>query len=163
MLWHRPCLAQQHRFGTTMKSMRTKLAIAGILLCGAFGYLALAGMKQGWVYFVDVDHYLADGQFKTQRVRLHGKVAEDGFSATAGSLTANFNLSGASHTLPIVYRGTIPDMFGPGKDVVVEGSRDGSGVFRADVLMTKCASKYEAGSPHKNGSPQEQAAAKAGA
>lgn len=146
-----------------MKSMRTKLAIAGVILIGAFGYLALAGMQKGWVYFVDVDHYVADAtQYKAQRVRLHGKVATDGFASTAGSLTANFNLSGASHVLPIVYRGTIPDMFGPGKDVVVEGSRDAAGVFHADVLMTKCASKYEAGSPHKNGSPQEQATAKAG-
>jgi cytochrome c-type biogenesis protein CcmE len=40
-------------------------------------------------------------------------------------------------------------MFGPGKNVVVEGRRDPAGVFQADVLMTKCASKYEPGSPHK--------------
>jgi cytochrome c-type biogenesis protein CcmE len=131
-----------------MTSMRSKLAIAAMILIAAFGYLAYAGMQKGWVYFVDVEHYLADPQFATQRIRLHGKVAEEGFEARKSLLTAKFNLVGGTQLLPVVYRGTIPDMFQAGRDVVVEGKRDSAGVFQADVLMTKCASKYEAGSPH---------------
>jgi cytochrome c-type biogenesis protein CcmE len=131
-----------------MTSMRGKLAIAGIVLLASFGYLAYAGMQKGWVYFVDVEHYLADPQLAAQRIRLHGKVADEGFDARKSLLTAKVNLVGGNALLPVVYRGAIPDMFQAGRDVVVEGKRDSAGVFQADVLMTKCASKYEAGSPH---------------
>ena len=132
-----------------MRSIRTKLTVSGVVLVAAFGYLALAGMSKGWVYFVSVDEYLADAaSYKTQRVRLHGKVADTGFVASTASLTANFSIAGKNGSLPVVYRGTIPDMFQPGRDVVVEGNRDQAGVFQADVLMTKCASKYQSESPH---------------
>jgi cytochrome c-type biogenesis protein CcmE len=41
------------------------------------------------------------------------------------------------------YRGPVPDLFGAGRQVVVEGTMS-DGVLEADVLLTKCASKYEA-------------------
>ena len=132
-----------------MNSIRVKLIVAGLILTGAFSYLAFAGMQKGWVYFVSVDQFVADPQFHNQRVRLHGKVAADGFDASKSLLTARFNLTAkGGQSLPIVYRGVIPDQFEAGRDVVVEGRRDAAGVFQADVLMTKCASKYEPDSPH---------------
>jgi len=134
-----------------MKSIRIKLAVAGVILAAAFSYLAAAGMQKGWVYFVSVEQYLADPQYANQRVRLHGKVMADGLDANKASLIARFNLSAASaaKSLPVSYRGPIPDLFAAGRDVVVEGKRDpATGVFQADVLMTKCASKYEPNSPH---------------
>ena len=142
-----------------MKSIRIKLAIAGVILTAAFSYLAAAGMQKGWVYLVSVDQYLADSQYANQRVRLHGKVARDGLASNKAALNATFNLTGASPTeeksLQVHYRGSIPDLFAAGRDVVVEGKRDAAGVFQADVLMTKCASKYEPGSPHAN-KPEHQ-------
>jgi cytochrome c-type biogenesis protein CcmE len=46
-------------------------------------------------------------------------------------------------TVPVVYRGSVPDQFKPGRDVVVSG-RYAHGVFVAkrDSLVTKCPSKY---------------------
>ena len=132
-----------------MTPIRLKLLIAGTVLTGAFGYLAFAGMQKGWVYYVSVDQFTRDAQYHDQRVRLHGKVATDRFDAAKSLMTAKFQLVGADGTeLPVVYRGVIPDLFESGRDVVVEGRRDAAGVFQADVLMTKCASKYEADSPH---------------
>ena len=149
-----------------MNRMRTKLAIAGIILSGAFGYLAFAGMQKGWVYFVSVEQYLAEPQqFRDQRVRLHGRVSAEGFDARKALLTAQFQLTsaavGSNASLPVVYRGVLPDLFEVGRDVVIEGRRDPAGTFQADVLMTKCASKYESGSPHAKAgqSKAEQAGA----
>src|SRR5215213_1634383 len=127
---------------------RSKMIVAAAVLIGAMAYLALAGMKSGWVYFVDVDQFTSDNTFAAQRVRLHGKVSAEDFSASSGTLTARFVLLGKTQKIPVVYRGPIPDMFKVGGDVVVEGRRDQAGAFQADVLMTKCASKYEADSPH---------------
>ncbi|HET7808934.1 MAG TPA: cytochrome c maturation protein CcmE [Gaiellaceae bacterium] len=46
-------------------------------------------------------------------------------------------------TVPVVYRGSVPDQFKTGRDIVV-GGRYAHGVFVAekDSLVTKCPSKY---------------------
>lgn len=143
-----------------MTSIGKKLIVAGIVLAGAVGYLAYAGVKSGWVYFLQVDEFTVNTQYHGQRVRLHGKAAEEGFASNPGTLTAAFNLTGKTAKLPVAYRGAIPEMFKAGSDVVVEGKLDQAGVFKADVLMTKCASKYEANSPHKKDHKPEAAAAR---
>jgi cytochrome c-type biogenesis protein CcmE len=51
-----------------------------------------------------------------------------------------------SHTAartPVSYRGTVPDLFRTGREVVVEGSlRNGTFVAKPGTLSTKCPSKY---------------------
>jgi cytochrome c-type biogenesis protein CcmE len=46
--------------------------------------------------------------------------------------------------VPVVYKGSVPDLFRSGRDVVVDGKLQG-GVFVAvpDTLVTKCPSKYQ--------------------
>jgi len=46
-------------------------------------------------------------------------------------------------TISVVYKGSVPDLFKTGRDVVVDG-RLRNGVFVAvpDTLVTKCPSKY---------------------
>ena len=47
-------------------------------------------------------------------------------------------------SVPVVYKGSVPDLFRSGRDVVVDGKLQG-GVFVAvpDTLVTKCPSKYQ--------------------
>jgi cytochrome c-type biogenesis protein CcmE len=46
-------------------------------------------------------------------------------------------------TVPVVYTGSVPDLFRPGRDVVVEGHlRNGVFVAIPGTLVTKCPSKY---------------------
>jgi cytochrome c-type biogenesis protein CcmE len=45
--------------------------------------------------------------------------------------------------VPVVYRGSVPDPFRLGRDVIVEGTMR-NGTFVADRLITKCPSKYRA-------------------
>jgi cytochrome c-type biogenesis protein CcmE len=132
-----------------MSAIQKKLMLGGTLLVVAVSYLAYAGMKSGWVYFVEVDQFVTDSELHSQRVRLHGKVGDQNF--TADRLDAQFILRGKNNRLNVAYHGVIPDMFKVGGDVVVEGKLDATGTFRADVLMTKCASKYEPQSPHGGG------------
>jgi cytochrome c-type biogenesis protein CcmE len=53
------------------------------------------------------------------------------------------NINGASPVVPIVYRGSVPDLFKTGRDVNVTGSLQG-GKFVATAMTTKCPSKYTA-------------------
>ena len=46
-------------------------------------------------------------------------------------------------TVRVVYKGSVPDLFHTGRDIVVDGRlREGVFVAEADTLVTKCPSKY---------------------
>jgi cytochrome c-type biogenesis protein CcmE len=46
-------------------------------------------------------------------------------------------------TVPVVYRGSVPDLFAKGRQVYLEGRlRNGTFVGAPDTLVTKCPSKY---------------------
>jgi cytochrome c-type biogenesis protein CcmE len=48
-------------------------------------------------------------------------------------------------TVPVVYHGSVPDLFKAGRRVVVDGTlRRGVFVGKQDTLVTKCPSKYQA-------------------
>ena len=49
----------------------------------------------------------------------------------------------AGLTLPVVYKGAVPDTFKAGAEVIVEGGPQPDGRFMAKTLMTKCPSKYQ--------------------
>jgi cytochrome c-type biogenesis protein CcmE len=50
---------------------------------------------------------------------------------------------GGRATVPVVYHGSVPDLFKKGSHVVIDGSyRNGVFVAKRDTLVTKCPSKY---------------------
>ena len=80
----------------------------------------------------------------TGKVALAGRVL-DGVAGDAHGAGLRFRLRDVrgNATVPVVYRGSVPDLFRPGRDIVVEG-RYANGVFVAvpGTLVTKCPSKY---------------------
>jgi cytochrome c-type biogenesis protein CcmE len=80
----------------------------------------------------------------TGNVSLTGKVighVRGDAHSSAGLRFGLKDVQGASPTVPVLFRGTVPDLFKSGRDVVVDG-RLTNGVFVADNLVTKCPSKY---------------------
>jgi cytochrome c-type biogenesis protein CcmE len=69
--------------------------------------------------------------------------------AHAGGLHFRLRDIGGKTTVPVVYTGTVPDLFRAGRHIVVDG-RLANGVFVAvpGTLVTKCPSKY---APAKQG------------
>ena len=54
-----------------------------------------------------------------------------------------------SASVPVVYRGSVPDLFGAGRSIHLEGQlRGGVLVGEPDTLVTKCPSKY---APNRSG------------
>jgi cytochrome c-type biogenesis protein CcmE len=51
-------------------------------------------------------------------------------------------------TVLVVYKGSVPDLFAPGRDLVVEGElRNGTFIATPGTMVTKCPSKYTAIKP----------------
>ncbi len=83
------------------------------------------------------------------RVTLGGKVVGPvtGDAHQGGLRFALSDVKGSA-TVPVVYMGSVPDLFKVGREVMLKGEVE-KGVFMAekDSLVTKCPSKY---SPSKN-------------
>jgi cytochrome c-type biogenesis protein CcmE len=78
------------------------------------------------------------------RVSLMGQVVGKPIGdAHAAGLRFRLRDVKGSAFVPVVYKGSVPDLFRTGRDVVVDG-RMQNGVFVAvpDTLVTKCPSKY---------------------
>jgi len=127
-----------------MTHIRLKLTIAAVVLLSALTYLGFAGISSGWVYYVEVDQFLANPDYHDDRVRLSGKVGDEVFESHPARLEAKFQILGEENDMRVVYSGVVPSMFKVGTEVVVEGKLDEAGVFQANTMLTKCASKYQA-------------------
>jgi cytochrome c-type biogenesis protein CcmE len=81
-----------------------------------------------------------------ERVALTG-VAEGPIVRTSSGLLFRIRDLNGSRSIPVSYHGTVPDLFQPGREVIVTGRLSGSRfVARQDSLVTRCPSKYTAAS-----------------
>jgi len=78
--------------------------------------------------------------------KVRGPVKGDA-KTTDGLRFALHNINGDSPVVPIVFRGSVPDLFKVGRDVNLTGHLEG-GNFVASQMTTKCPSKYTA-TPNK--------------
>jgi cytochrome c-type biogenesis protein CcmE len=78
------------------------------------------------------------------RVSLMGQVVgrPSGDAHAAGKRFRLRDVKGTG-TVTVVYKGSVPDLFKTGRDVVVDGQlRNGVFIAVPDTLVTKCPSKY---------------------
>jgi cytochrome c-type biogenesis protein CcmE len=96
---------------------------------------------------------LAGGTASLQPSELDGTTGEVGLAGiVVGPVEGDARGSGLEFTLrdiegdatvPVVYTGSVPDLFKVGREVYVKGQLiDGTFVAKEDSLVTKCPSKY---------------------
>ena len=128
--------------------MKKKLpAIFSILaIVGAVVYLLVSGFDDTVVYYKTVPELLADpGRFASRPVRINGLLVAGSLRAKPGTNEFRFQLSKRDAKLDVSYEGVLPDTMQEGQELVVHGVYDsGSKTFRAQEILTKCPSKYEA-------------------
>ncbi|NOZ03326.1 MAG: cytochrome c maturation protein CcmE [FCB group bacterium] len=130
-----------------------------------FAIIGVVAVVVFWIYWVSVSssadnptlvRYLSIEELKdqnqTSRVKLGG-IVKDGSIVISDSdlLDVTFLLEQGGETLPVRYYGTRPDLFKDGVEVILEGRYE-DGIFIADQLQTKCASRYEGDLREENNS-----------
>lgn len=123
--------------------MKKKYIIGAIILCIAAGYLIYLGFSSSTSYYVTVSEFYAQGtELYDTGLRIAGKIIEP-INWDSDKVELSFTISEGGQTMPVVYAGVMPGNFQSDSDILVEGSYDSSGVFKADQLILKCPSKYE--------------------
>jgi cytochrome c-type biogenesis protein CcmE len=115
------------------------LSVAGVLAVFLV-YVAIAGGRTPQLSPSE----LAGHAGKVSLVgKVVGPVRGSGYSS-GGMHFSVADIGGAAATaVPVVYRGSVPDLFKVGRHIVVDGRyRNGVFVASANSLVTKCPSKY---------------------
>ena len=83
---------------------------------------------------------------RTGEVALVGKVVgRVSGDARGGGLRFRLRDVEGTASVPVVYRGSVPDLFESGRDISLQGRlRNGRFVGKPGTLVTKCPSKYVA-------------------
>jgi cytochrome c-type biogenesis protein CcmE len=125
----------------TRKQRRLAFILSGLLVIGVAVGLVLFALSGSITYFKTPSD-LADNPVPAgQRFRLGGLVAE-GSVKRGESLDVEFRVTDTIGTVPVVYRGVLPDLFREGQGVVAEGRLDEQGRFRADSVLAKHDETY---------------------
>lgn len=136
------------------KKTRSPYIIAFVLFLSGISYMVYSGIAQNSVYFLNVSEALAMESSEIGSARLFGMVSKDNLQYSDDGLSVNFELIDAEviknieinvhgrNYIPVYFKGTVPDTFDVGAEVIIEGFMGESG-FQAKTLMTKCPSKYE--------------------
>ena len=114
-----------------------------LLLAGALAYTSFSSASQA-----STPSQLASSARAGKTYQLTGKVAEG--SWTRRGTVNEFRVRDRNgHTsVPVRYRGSVPDPFKEGREIVVDVRKQGS-VFvgERDTLVTKCPSKFTTDKP----------------
>ena len=139
----------------TSRSRRRRLPwsliVAGVAIAAAVIYLVVANTGATAEYYMTIKELRACTSCASRTIRVAAVVAPNSIVRDATSQTVRFTVTDASESMPVAYGGVVPDIFGPGIQVVVAGRLDRSGVFQAQNLLAKCPSKFQSATPPPSG------------
>ena len=124
------------------KRRRLHAVLAGMIALAGAAALILTALEDNIVFFRTPTEVATGDAPVDRRFRIGGIVVEDSVIRRADGLTVEFRVTDLAHTLPVAYRGILPDLFREGQGVVAEGALDAGGVFRARRLLAKHDETY---------------------
>lgn len=123
-----------------------KFAALIVVVIGTLVWLATAGMSENKTYYKTITELSQMGdRAYGQRIRVGGDVAAGSIQRVGNEV--QFVLTQDTNSkLKVAYMGTdpLPDTFKDGAQALADGKLGKDGVFRAQKIQAKCASKYEA-------------------
>lgn len=117
--------------------------VAIAVIASLVSWLVYSGVKDSMVYYVTVDELFEQTpEVYGEKVRVSGTVVDGSIRNKIGD-SLRFTIAAGEGGLDVEYGGVVPDIFADGVEAVVEGKLSEDNVFRADLLLAKCPTKYE--------------------
>ena len=114
----------------------TYIILALLALSAAVGLVLYALSNNISLYFTPTQVLNKEAP-QGRSFRMGGLVVANSLKRQEDGLTVHFNVTDTVKSMPVVYKGFLPDLFKEGKGVVVHGKLETDGVFRADEVLAK--------------------------
>lgn len=131
-------------YGKNMKRRHKRLALIGIGLAGlgTAAALVLNAFQNNLVFFFSPTQVATREAPLQKTFRVGGLVQEGSLKREDDGLTVRFVVTDLEHTVPVVYKGILPDLFKEGKGAVAQGRLGEDGIFHADQVLAKHDENY---------------------
>ena len=118
------------------------LIAVGLALLGLAAMLILNAFQSNMVFFytptqVDKGEVPINTGF-----RIGGLVLQNSLKRQDDGLTVHFVITDTAKTVPVIYKGILPDLFKEGKGVVAQGKIGADGLFIASEVLAKHDENY---------------------
>ena len=115
------------------------IGLAGLAIAAA---LVLSAFQSNLVFFFSPTQVAAKEAPIDRTFRIGGLVQEGTVQRDPDGLTVRFTVTDTAASIPVVYKGILPDLFKEGKGCVAQGKIGADGVFQADQVLAKHDENY---------------------
>ena len=125
-----------------MKPRHKRLAAIalGVVALGIAAALVLSAFEKNLVFFFTPSQVAANEAPAGRTFRIGGMVQAG--SVRREGVDVRFVVTDTVKSIPVTYRGSLPDLFREGKGVVAQGQIGADGVFQAKEVLAKHDENY---------------------
>jgi len=124
------------------RQKRFVFIIAGVVAIGLAVLLVLNALKNNVsLYFTPTQVFNKEAP-EGRSFRIGGLVEEGSVAREADGLTVRFVITDTHKSIPVLYKGILPDLFREGKGVVAQGMVEADGVMHASEVLAKHDENY---------------------
>jgi cytochrome c-type biogenesis protein CcmE len=147
-----------------MKTRHKRLAFiaAGLAALGIAAGLVLNAFQNNLVFFFSPSQVSAKEAPTGRNFRIGGLVEKGSMKREGDGLTVRFMVTDTANSIPVVYKGILPDLFKEGRGCVAEGKVGTDGVFYANSVLAKHDENYMPPEAAQSLEKAKQSANKAG-
>ena len=124
------------------RTKRIAMVAGGLAALAVASGLILTAFQQNLVFFFTPSQVAAREAPQGKTFRIGGMVEKGSVARQADGITVRFLVTDTAKSIPVVYRGALPDLFREGKGVVAQGRVGADGVFMANEVLAKHDENY---------------------
>ena len=126
----------------TRRQHRLLLLGVALAMLSLAAWLILSAFRKNLVFFYTPTQVLAGEAPRNRSFRLGGMVEPHSLTREADGLGVSFVVTDMARSLPVHYRGILPDLFKEGKGVVAQGKLGADQRFVAEEVLAKHDENY---------------------
>jgi len=116
--------------------------VCSVAALGLATWLVLGAFRNNLVFFFSPTQIATKEAPVGRTFRIGGLVQDGSLKRESDGLTIRFTVTDTANTIPVVYKGILPDLFKEGRGCVAQGRVGTDGVFYADQIMAKHDENY---------------------
>src|SRR4026208_156739 len=127
-----------------MKRRHKRIAFIVIALASMSiaAYLVASAFRNNLVFFFSPTQVVAKEAPVDRTFRIGGLVQDGTLKRESDGLTVRFTVTDTAASIPVVYKGILPDLFKEGRGCVAQGKIGTDGVFQAEQVFAKHDENY---------------------
>lgn len=116
------------------RQKRMWFILAGLVVLSLVAFFLIQALRQNMVFFYSPTQLVQGEAPKNQNFRIGGLVLPGSVERLEDGVRVRFNITDTESTVPVVYAGSLPDLFKEGEGVVAQGRWEQQQFIANEVL-----------------------------